>query len=72
MEANNIVAAPQVEDLGEIYDLWKLTHTGNMDVFFDFMTTPSTDREDFINSINDNTSVGFNGSVVVITISNSR
>ncbi|WP_290150325.1 hypothetical protein [Muribaculum intestinale] len=72
METNNIVAAPQVEDFGEIYNIWKRNHIGNMDAFFDFMTTPTPDRDDFINSLSDNTSIDFNESVVAITIKEAR
>ena len=61
METNNIVAAPQIVDVDKLFEIWKQTHTGPRATFFKFLTTPSADRDNFLNAFNNETS--FNGAV---------
>lgn len=47
------IAAPELSDpenANELFNRWKLTHAGGFNSFFSFMTTPSHDRDLFLNS----------------------
>lgn len=61
METNNIVTAPQIVDIDAFFDTWKQSHTGTRATFFKFLTTPSIERDNFLNAFNNETS--FNGAV---------
>ena len=61
MESNNIIAAPQVKDVGHFYELWKRDHAGGLSSFYEFMTTPTVERDKFISSSYH--TVQFNGAV---------
>ncbi|MCM1450681.1 MAG: hypothetical protein NC102_00260 [Clostridium sp.] len=47
MERNDILAAPQVEGFQALKKIWGAEHTGD---FFEFMATPSVERDVFIDS----------------------
>lgn len=51
MESNSITTAPQIMDTDAIYKLWRRTHAGNSDSFYKFMTTPSPERDSFVNNL---------------------
>ena len=68
METNNIVTAPQIEDTDVTFGIWQRNHTGNYKAFFEFMTKPSQEREEFINSLGNSVVSEFNGSVAAVTI----
>lgn len=46
-----MVASEECRDVNEAFALWSKTHKGGLDVFYDFMTTPSVERELFLDSI---------------------
>lgn len=54
MERNNILSAPVWDGLKtqELYEFWHKSHSGSMSDFFDFMTTPSVARGEFLNQLN--------------------
>lgn len=66
MEQNNIIAAPQIANVSETFSLWKRSHTGSLSKFYEFITTPSSERARFIAGLN--REMTFNGSVVSVTI----
>lgn len=66
MDANNIISAPQIDGVKAVYDKWKENHTGSLNSFYDFMTIPTPERDDFISSLNHQTT--FNGSVASVTV----
>lgn len=66
MEKNNIVLAPQCGDVKKLYTEWKRIHHGSRDDFYLFMTTPSADREAFINNMQ--IEVSFIGSMALQTL----
>jgi len=65
METNNIVAAPQMAEVDTFYEIWKRSHTGSRTTFFKFLTTPSADRDEFLNSFSAETS--FTGAIAATT-----
>lgn len=68
METNNIITAPQVDRVNELYAVWKQTHTGSLTTFYEFITTPSAERSEFIGSL-PNVERKFAGAIASITIS---
>ncbi len=66
METNNIVTAPQIADVDSLFGFWKRTRLGNRTTFYRFMTTPSVERDSFINTCIFETS--FNGAVAATSI----
>lgn len=68
MEANNIIAAPQVCDTTGIYALWSIDHDGTLDAFYRFMTTPSTRRDSFIAANRARLAKSFIGPVLTLTL----
>lgn len=66
METNCIVTAPQVAKVEEIYEVWKRTHVGTMSKFYEFITTPSVDRDNFLNEWQADTE--FIGAVAAVTL----
>ena len=65
MEANNITAAPQAADVTALYDVWRETNVGNKEQFYKFLTTPSTERDEFINA--HPVEISFTGSILMVT-----
>lgn len=63
METIDTLSAPQVKNFYLWFKVWRLHHAGNEKDFYDFMTTPSLEREDFIRSLGKNISCQFNESV---------
>lgn len=61
METNNIVAAPQIADVNTLFGIWKQSHSGSRATFFKFITSPSAERDNFLNTFNNETS--FNGAI---------
>lgn len=51
MRKVTITAAPQAYLSEAIYEKWMIDHTGTKDEFFNFLTTPSAEREMFLASI---------------------
>ena len=68
MESNNIIAAPGVADAAGLYDIWRVDHTGSLSTFYEFMTTPTPEREEFLLSVKSRISRRFNGNVVETVI----
>lgn len=66
MEANNIIAAPQVADVNELYANWHIANVGNMVQFYKFLTTPGPERDEFINA--NAVDISFAGSVLMTTV----
>ncbi len=66
MKANNIVSAPQVRDVDMLYEVWRKHHTGSRATFYRFLTTPSVEREAFVNSVTHE--VGHIDKVATITL----
>lgn len=50
MDENNIVAAPQIADMGKYYEIWRKDNAGSFRTFVRFMTTPSPERDSFFDS----------------------
>ena len=71
MESNNIVSAPEIIGCKKLYEIWSQNHLGNIDTFYEFITTPSVEREEFINSIG-NLNYVFDNSVAEIVLGNSK
>jgi hypothetical protein len=66
MNTNNIISAPQIADVSSALRKWQDAHAGSYNTFYAFMTTPGTERNEFINSMDAVT--GFTGTVVSTTI----
>lgn len=72
MESNNIITAPQVDGVHIFYPMWQQNHTGSQKTFYEFMTTPSAEREEFINSLGENVAHTFNGGVAEVILRENR
>ena len=48
MNNQNNLVAPQIDDIDEVYSLWKNSTGGSRAQFYDFMTTPSVERNRFL------------------------
>lgn len=48
MKNNNIVIAPQIESMGALYTEWSQENYGTEKQFYEFMTTPSMERSEFL------------------------
>lgn len=72
MESNSIIAAPQVNDTHVFYQKWQENHVGPPEAFHRFMTTPSVEREEFINSLGDKVALTFNGVTAEVTLKANR
>lgn len=46
-------SAPQIADTEEIYSIWNETHPGGLRTFTEFMTSPSPERDAFLDTIRD-------------------
>lgn len=65
METNNIAAAPQMANVSHFYERWRKTNVGSKDQFYKFLTTPSTERDEFFRSAL--VSTAFSGAVLTVT-----
>ena len=72
MESNNIITAPQVNGIHLFYPKWLQNHFGSEKTFYEFMTTPSAEREEFINSLGEDVSITFTGGVAEVTLREKR
>ena len=70
MEANNIVAAPQLSNATTAFQVWKRNHTGSLRAFYESMTTPGPERDEFITLFDQETA--FNGAVASRTIKEEK
>lgn len=66
METNNIITAPQVADVNTLYKVWGETNVGDKEQFYKFLTTPSTERAEFINA--QHVEISFFGSSLMVTV----
>lgn len=66
MESNNILAAPQIADVDAFYTEWRRNHVGSKKAFYEFMTTPSPERDRFLVEMDAVTE--FAGAVVTTTL----
>lgn len=48
MKKNNIVIAPQIESMGSLYTEWSRENYGTEKQFYEFLTTPSMKRSEFL------------------------
>lgn len=49
MESNNIITAPEVDGVQAVYKVWSRYFLGTIEKFYEFMTTPSPERQEFMN-----------------------
>ena len=68
MESNNILAAPQIADVAAYYQEWRRNHVGSRKVFYEFMTTPTPERDRFL--VEKGAITEFSGAVVTTTLKN--
>lgn len=66
MESNNIVTAPQVAEVDEFFEFWQRNHIGSLNKFYEFMMTPTPERDEFLTQWGAKTE--FNGSVAAVTL----
>lgn len=66
MESNNILAAPQIANVAAFYQEWRRNHVGGLKVFYEFMTTPTPERDRFLVDMGAVTE--FSGAVVTTTL----
>lgn len=66
MESNNILAAPQIADVDAFYTEWRRNYIGGKKVFYEFMTTPSPERDRFMVEMGAITE--FAGAIVTTTL----
>jgi hypothetical protein len=69
MDNKNIITAPNVYDTADVFAKWRNNNVGNEATFFEFMTTPSLERDEFVAGMP--TEETFVGSVVSVTIKTS-
>lgn len=50
MDTNTVIAAPASVDVETLFEKWKQSHSGSLATFYEFMTTPTIERELFLNS----------------------
>ena len=50
MIQNSVTTAPESDSIAALYALWRQTRAGTMDDFYRFMTTPTTERDFFLES----------------------
>lgn len=68
MESNNIVAAPEIYGVNKLFEIWKCDHLGSIDEFYRFMTTPTSEREFFISSLNQDVAYVFTRGVTEVIL----
>jgi hypothetical protein len=66
MDSKNIITAPNVYDAADVLATWQKNNVGNEATFYEFMTTPSLERDEFVAGMP--TEETFVGSVVSVTI----
>ncbi len=66
MEKNGIIAAPEVEGVMHFFGIWRKHFLGNAGAFYEFMTTPSAHRQEFLNLCGDSAVNVFKGSVAQV------
>ena len=66
MDNNNILAAPQIADVDTFYKEWRRNHVGSRKVFYNFMTTPTPERDRFL--VEQGAVTEFSGAVVTTTL----
>ena len=69
MESNNILAAPQIETVDIFYQEWRRNHAGSIKVFYEFMKTPTPERDRFL--VEQGAVTEFSGAVVTTTLKNN-
>lgn len=69
MDKNNATTAPIVPDTEDLFLLWGKSHVGNVDAFYKFMTTPSVDRDSFIEALSP--TIKFLGTALCVIIRHS-
>ncbi|MDE5643279.1 MAG: hypothetical protein K2F74_03030 [Muribaculaceae bacterium] len=50
MIQNSVTTAPESDSIAALYARWRQTRAGTMDDFYRFMTTPTAEREFFLES----------------------
>lgn len=68
MEKNGIIAAPEVEGVGDLYGIWSRHFVGTREDFYEFMTTPSAGRQEFLNLCADSAVNVSGGSVAQVVL----
>ncbi len=68
MESNSIVAAPQLDNVQELYSEWSADHEGGLGDFYHFITTPSAERDAFVSLHRHTSTIKFSGSILTVTI----
>ena len=68
MERNNIVVSPQIEGVSVIYDIWLRNHYGSEKTFYEFMVTPTPEREMFIDACGDLADLSFSNGAAELTL----
>lgn len=66
MESNNILAAPQIANAAAFYTEWRRNNVGSLNAFYEFMTTPTPERDRFLIEMGAVTE--FAGAVVTTTL----
>lgn len=73
MDRNCIITAPQVASAQTFFEIWKTDHVGSLEDFYMFMTTPSPERDSFMDSLPEEcVAISFSGSVAQITLINQE
>lgn len=65
MKTENIISAPRVEGVEDVFEKWKQNHLGTFSGFYRFITTPSAERDEFLKTLHSET--GIHGSAVSVT-----
>lgn len=66
MEQNDIISAPQLLNVSDAFDKWRSVTNGSLNSFYRFMTTPSVERDGFIEKMKPSLSVL--GTILTVTI----
>lgn len=72
MENNDIITAPQVDGFISFYAAWQKIYSKSLKDFYEFMTTPSPDRSEFMNSYRNSTICDLEKDTAVITLKQNR
>ncbi|MBD5237504.1 MAG: hypothetical protein HDS62_08260 [Bacteroidales bacterium] len=48
MKASNPITAPQIKEAAPLYRLWKGEQAKDENDFYEFITTPSRERDEFV------------------------
>lgn len=63
---NRFTAAPQAKDFNALFLQWKKSYPGGFNKFYEFMTTPSVERDVFLARFE--TEIKFKGNICVLTV----